>query len=578
MKPFRRPLAVIVACTLLALPRLATAQTTPAISPAISTPDKVETRIGPLDFKDAMPNNDTIAKIYDNLDFTHAFEAFVNSFQGVSIHGLHKGMESIGVKDNEVLVFSELMDAKSLFLTANADTVYFMGMIDLTKGPMVLEVPPKALGAVQDYWFGWVIDIGLPGPDRGLGGKYLILPPGYDGPLPDGFNIARARTNSVIWFARSFLENNDPKPVAETIKKFTKVYPYDAGGVGTPIADFLSGKARLGKITPPPPTVFHEGSGKAFSTIPPNDFSFYEWLNEIVQQEPATSLDPELMGPIAAIGIIKGKPFAPDARMKKILIEAVALANATTRTLFMAGRDPTWYYYPGSAWSNFMFQTGYEFETPIPQITPEGVKPYPPTGYRTLDARTYFFYGVTGITPAMAMRLPGIGSQYLFAYVDANKQPFDGAKTYKVTLPKGIPQANFWSFTLYDNMSRSMLDTPQRFPRAGSQSFPSPAAEPDADGSTTVYFSPSQPQGVKRGNWIQTDPKKGWFALLRLYSPLEPFFAKTWRPSEIELAQGETVIQKIEGRVDKREDCRRQAESKKLDAVERLRFVEDCVR
>ena len=273
--------------------------------------------------------------------------------------------------------------------------------------------------------------------------------------------------------------------------------------------------------------MFHEGTGKVMNTIPPNDFSFYEMLNEVVQQEPAGSLDPELMGPIAAIGIVKGKPFAPDARMKKILTEALALANATSRTLFMAPRDPTLYYYPGSGWQNMLFEVGYEFETPIPLITREGVKPFPPTGYRTLDARTDFFYGVTGITPAMAMRLPGIGSTYLWTMVDANKEPFDGAKTYKVTLPKDIPQANFWSFTLYDNMSRSMLDTPQRYPRAGSQSFPSPAAEADADGTTTVYFGPTQPANVKRGNWIQTMPGKGFIPCLRLYSPLEPFFAKS---------------------------------------------------
>jgi Protein of unknown function (DUF1214) len=147
----------------------------------------------------------------------------------------------------------------------------------------------------------------------------------------------------------------------------------------------------------------------------------------------------------------------------------------------------------------------YEFETPIPQITREGAKPYPPTGYRTLDARTNFFYGVTGITPGMAMRVPGIGSQYLFASFDANKQYFDGSKTSKVTLPKGIPEANFWSFTVYDNMTRSMLDTPQRFPRAGSQSYPSPAAETSSDATTTVYFGRKQPDRVGRGNWIQTD-------------------------------------------------------------------------
>ncbi|WP_390887165.1 DUF1214 domain-containing protein [Bradyrhizobium ottawaense] len=270
------------------------------------------------------------------------------------------------------------------------------------------------------------------------------------------------------------------------------------------------------------------------NTLPPNDWTFYDMLNEVVQKEPATSLDAELMGPVAAIGIVKGKPFAPDARMKKIMTDALALANATSRALFMVPRDPSWFYYPNSSWFNFLFVSGYEFETPIPEITREGVKPFPATGYRTMDARTNFFYGVTGITPAMAMRLPGIGSQYLLAMTDAERNYFDGAKTYKVTLPKGIPEENFWSFTVYDNMTRSMLDTPQRYPRAGSQSYPSPAAEADADGSTTIYFGPTQPAGVKRGNWIQTDPKKGWFVILRLYSPLEPFFTKSWRLSEVE--------------------------------------------
>jgi hypothetical protein len=531
-------LPAVATCALLSLPHLGSAQTSPAIPAAITTPDTVKTRVGMLEFKDGMPSKDTLSKVYDNLDFTHAFEAFVNTMQGVNVAAIHKGFLDAGVKDNEILIFSELMDAKSLFLTANADTVYWLGVVDLTKGPMVLEAPPKALGTIDDMWWRWVTDFGAPGPDRGEGGKYLILPPGYDGPVPEGgFYVSRARTNRVLLLGRSFMEKDDPKPTVELIKKMTKLYPYEAGGQGTSIAEFLSGKAKLARLTPQPPAAFHEGSGKVMNTIPPNDFSFYEMLNEMVQQEPATSLDPELMGPLAGIGIIHGKPFAPDERMKKILTEALALANATSRSLLTNPRDPSWYYYPGSAWMNFLFFSGSEFETPIPMITREGVKPFPPTGYRTLDARSAFFYGVTGITPAMAMRLPGIGSQYLFAMLDSKKEYFDGAKTYKVTLPKGIPEANFWSFTLYDNQTRSMLDTPQRYPRAGSQNFPSPAAEPNADGSTTVYFGPEQPTGVKRGNWIQTIPNKGWFTILRLYSPLEPFFAKSWRLSEIELAR-----------------------------------------
>jgi hypothetical protein len=557
MKQSLRILVAAAACAALSLPRLAAAQTPAGIPPGLVTPDKVETRIGTLEFKEGAPSKATLEKIYDSIDSTHALRAFSDTLQGVSIHAFRKGFHSVGVKDNEVLVFSELMDAKSLFLTANADTIYVLGFLDLTQGPMVIEAPPKFLGGVQDYWFRWVIDLGLPGPDRGEGGKYLIVPPGYNGPLPEGeFSVAHSRTNFVLWFGRSFLENHsDPKPVVDTIRKFTKVYRYEPGGVGTPISEFLAGKAKLGRVIPPPPTVFHEGSGKVMNTIPPNDWTFYEMLNEVVQQEPATALDPELMGPIAAIGIIKGKPFAPDTRMKKILTEALALANAESRALFLNPRNPSWTYYPDSAWLNPLFVSGYEFETPIPMITREGAKPFPPTGYRQLDARRWYFYGVTGITPAMAMRLTGIGSQYLFASLDADKNYLDGGKTYRVTLPKGIPEENFWSFTVYDNMTRSMLDTPQRYPRAGSQSYPSPAAEPNADGSTTIYIGPTQPAGVKRGNWIQTVPGKGWFTWLRLYSPLQPFFDKTWRPSEIELVAtvGSGAIERIEQRIDRLE-------------------------
>lgn len=174
---------------------------------------------------------------------------------------------------------------------------------------------------------------------------------------------------------------------------------------------------------------------------------------------------------------------------------------------------------------------------PPPEITNGRIKPFPSTGARTLDARTSFFYLATVITRAMVMQLTNIGSQYLGTFYDGQGNPFDGARTYQVTLPPDIPAAKFWSFTLYDNQSRSMLQTAQRFPRAGSQSFPTPAATANPDGTTTVYFSPSRPDGVAEGNWIQTVPGKGWFVLLRLYSPLRPFFDKSWRPSEIELAK-----------------------------------------
>ncbi|WP_422022112.1 DUF1254 domain-containing protein [Roseibium sp.] len=502
---------------------------------SISTPENVDSPIGKLDFDKGTPSAEAAQAIYDHLDFTYAFRAFTDTFKGVSIQALYEGFKEADIGDNEFVMFSELMDSSSIFLTANADTVYYISFVDLSNGPMIFESPPDALGTIDDMWFRWVIDFGKPGPDRGEGGKYLLVGPGYEGFLPVGeFNVAHSQTNRVVILGRSFLEANDPRPTVAEIKDRMKLYPYVQGGVGMPIARFLEGGVKLGKNAEAQAPIYHEGTGRVFNTVPPNDFGYFEMLNRLVQEQPATSLDPELMGPIAALGIIKGEDFKPDDRMKGILTKAVALANATGRTLGFDARDPDWYFYEGSQWFNPLFTGGYQFETPIPEITAQGAIPYPPTGYKKNDARTAFFYVATGITPAMAMRLTDVGSQYLLSTKDANGQYFDGATTYKVVLPPDIPENNFWSLTVYDNQTRSMLQTPQRYPRAGSQSFPTPAAKTAEDGSTTVWFGPELPEGVELGNWIQTDPEKGWFVILRLYSPLAPFFEKSWQVGEVQ--------------------------------------------
>jgi hypothetical protein len=195
------------------------------IPKSISTPDKVASSLGTLEYKDGAPNKATADKVYDNLDLMHGVEAFVNAYQGASTYAIWKGFNDAGIPDNSVLIFSELMDSKSLFLTANADVVYFWSNIDLTKGPMVVETPPMSLGVMDDMWFHWVTDFGLPGPDRGEGGKYLLLPPGYKGELPDsGYMVEKVRTTRVMILGRSFLANNSPKPAVELIKKTMKIY------------------------------------------------------------------------------------------------------------------------------------------------------------------------------------------------------------------------------------------------------------------------------------------------------------------------------------------------------------------
>jgi hypothetical protein len=530
--------------TVLAVVSILGAQSNP---PAITTPDSMNSRLGTLHFKDGMPDQATAAKLYDELDYVHAADTFLNGIAAVNMWALRKGFLDAGINDGDVLIFSELMDAKSLFLTANADTPYFFTFIDLSKGPVVISAPPLSLAIVDDMWWRYVTDMGLAGPDRGVGARYLLVPPGYKGPLPDdGFFIRRSRTNRIGVLGRGFLENNDPKPAIERVKQTLRIYPYIPGFYGTSVGEILDGYAAppmpwtqatwAEALQPVSAPKFVEGMGKVMNTIPPNDFSFFDMLNDAVQDEPAEALDPEIAGSFAEIGIVKGKPFSPDARMRKLLESALVVANGAARTVTFRPRmgEGFNYYGESSAWVNTLFAGSYNFMAPPPLVTTQGVKPFPSDGARKLNSRAAMFYVATGITPAMVMRLTGIGSAYLGAFLDSKGQPLDGAKTYKINLPKGIPAAKFWSLTVYANQTRSMLDTPQRYPRAGSQAYPSPAASMDPDGSINIFFAPKRPAGAKEGNWIQTVPGKGWFVLLRLYSPLEPFFDKSWRPAEVE--------------------------------------------
>lgn len=506
------------------------------IPQSLVTADVVKTSLGALSFRDGAPSAETVETVRDHLDHVRALDAFINGHRGASVAAIRKGLLDVGVADNDIIIFSELMDSESLFLTANADTVYYIGFVDLTDGPMVVETPPDALGVFDDLWFRHVIDFGRPGPDRGEGGRFLFVSDDYDGPLPDsGFHVARVQTSRVVLLGRSFLQDNDPTPAVATIKATLRIYPYAPGAYGTSIATLLEGEIPAGRAVEPQPTRFVEGTGLAFNTIPPNDHTYFDLMNELVQQERPGALPPEILGSLASLGIAHGKAFTPDERMQRILADAAAVGTASGRTLNFKPTwdgEQDWTFYPDSGWFNPLFIGGYSFDTPPPAVTPDGIKPFPLVGHKHVDARFSFLFLATGITPAMCMRLTGIGSQYLLNAVDSNANYLDGSRTYKCTLPAGIPEANFWSITLYDNQTRSMLQTPQRFPRAGSQSYPTPAAVANDDGSTDIYFGPDAPVG-KESNWIQTIPGKGWFTVLRLYSPLQPFFDKTWQAGEI---------------------------------------------
>jgi hypothetical protein len=471
--------------------------TTP-IPASITTPDSVETRFGLLKFRDGFPDEATAEKVYDNLDYVRGIEAFLNTMPGASAEAIRRGFASQGADNNQtVLVTEHLMDSNSLFLTPNTESVYNLMWVDTKDGPVVIETPPDVLGVIDDHWFQYVGDFGRAGPDRGKGGKFLLLPPGYKGDVPEGYIVLRSGTYGNLVFWRGFLDESGTRNAVENTMKFTKVY-------------------RLADAANPPQMKFINVSGKAFNTVYPNNFHLYEEVNNIVQYEPNESYSPEILGQLASIGIEKGKPFAPDDRMKKILTEAAASGNATARTIVFKPREAGTYLYPNSAWFTTFVGGNSQF------LSQPGV--------RDLDARIHFMYYATGVTPAMALKKVGLGSQYAVATTDSQGKPLDGSKTYRIHLPPNIPAKDFWSFVAYDNQTRSMLQTDQQFPSISSLKK-EVVINPDT--SVDVWFGPTAPKGHE-ANWVQTVPNKGWNVLLRLYGPLEPWFDKTWKPGEFE--------------------------------------------
>ena len=298
--------------------------TTP-IPPEITTPDTVETRIGTLNFKNGMPDQAAMDKLWDNLDFSRAVSVYLNALPAVNMYSVRKGPRDVGVHDNTIMTMETMMDSTGMYLTPNTVTPQSWVTLDLSKGPIVLELPPKVLGLIDDAWCRWVTDIGFTGPDKGKGGKYLLLPPGYDGKIPDGYFVAKSPTFGLWAPWRNFVVEGDVKPVLDNIKKYARIYP-------------------LSEAANPPTSVQNtNGSHVQLNTVPPNNDLFWTYLNEVVQAEPAGSFGPELTGQMYAIGIIKGKPFNSDARMKKILTEAAAVGSTTARTISLAPRAPETY-------------------------------------------------------------------------------------------------------------------------------------------------------------------------------------------------------------------------------------------
>lgn len=470
-----------------------------------------------LPFEQNRPTEQAARTLRDELLFQRATQTYLWAMPLLNTLGMKVGAEdAFGTGYNIMPIWAKRLDAKTHITTPNSDLIYGMVFADLGKtGPLVFESPPKLQGILLDAWqrpipmdggkfFG---DVGLPGPDGGKGGKFLILPPGYKGKVPADHYVYRSGTNSVFIFLRSFY--TDPKnttPAVDVLKQ-TQIYP-------------LGGKAGAKAMT------FIDASGKSLNMLPRSDIAAFEQLKQVLDAEGSNLGDPDWRGMLAGLGIATDRPFKPDDKTRAILNAAAKTAYKMTRAIGLQGgvSGADYRVYADRKWLNpvnNMKSRWPESVTDLSFVAREG-------GYRALDARTWFFTDYYSISPGMVSMTPGKGAFYMIAFEDADGDALVGDKSYKVNLPKDIPAELFWSVTLYEAENASGLDNGQPFPSKGK--LDNPAKNPD--GSTDMYIGPKVPDG-KEGNWLATVPGRGFFAILRLYAPSAPALDGSWKPGDV---------------------------------------------
>jgi hypothetical protein len=474
-----------------------------------------------LPFAENRPTTETAQTLRDELLFQRATQTYLWAMPLINTMGMYDGFkDSFGGGYNVMAIWEKRLDAKTHITTPNSDLIYGIAFANLAEtGPLVFEAPPKLQGILLDMWQRpipcdggkFAGDVGLPGPDGGAGGKFLLLPPGYKGDVPKDHYVYRSGTNNVFIFLRSFYQSLDNIQPAVDILKQSAIYP-------------------LGKKDSAKPMEFKYASGKPHEMLPRPNFKAFEELKWLADTEGNNLAGADGLGMLAGVGIIQGKPFSPDDRTKAILNDAAKAAYKMSRVIGMESTvgDVDLRVFKDRQWVNPVNNSTSRWPDASIDLNWVDTK----AGFRNVDARVWMFTNYYSISPGMVSMTAGKGAFYMIAFKDAAGDWLNGENNYKLTLPKDIPAALFWSVTLYEAENASGLDNGQPFPSLGKLDKP----ETNADGSTTLHFGPSAPEG-KTGNWLATPPGRGYFAILRLYAPTEPAINMTWKPGDFEKSE-----------------------------------------
>ena len=470
----------------------------PPAQPVGGTP----TSLGALTFERGYPTAETRQKVFDEIDYQRAVQAYLWAYPAVSFQAIQVAAgKDFGMGFNDLGIADSFVDTKSVWLTANNTTIYAFSNIDVGKdGPIVVEVPPgQIVGLIDDFWQRAITDVGLPGPDGAKGGKFLILPPGYSGNVPaTGYHVIKATMNDNNVMVRGILRSADDREQAvETVRKM-RIYPLSQRN--------------------PQPNKFVSISGKVINTDPPKGMDYWVRLSEVINNNPVEERDRFFMAMLKPLGIEKGKPFQPDERQRAILEKAAQVGDQMGRVMLFDGHE--------------RFTGATAFEGTKWNWVVLGTPTQEAANYSQLDERLHYTYGAIYTSPFIGVMKAGPGSNYVQTFKDKDGNRPDGAKSYRLHVPANVPAASFWSVTLYDTESRSMLQNSRNLSALSSYS----KLKVNADSSIDLYFGPTAPAGLEN-NWIETVPGKGFYPMFRFYGPKPGLFDGTWKLSDVEVVQ-----------------------------------------
>lgn len=457
-------------------------------------------------FKNGFPIGKTSSKVYYNSDLRRAIETYKIFLPTVATEAVFQQMENAGAEYNRKgIVMAQ--GPQQQFAATNSDTPYSFILCDLSQGPIVVEMPPNPLllGLVNDHNMGWLADLGGIGPEKGQGGKHLLLPPNFDGQIPEGYFVIQCKTNKIIAGVRTVPLDGDVSKAINAVYKI-KAYPLNSPEMKDSFSfiDISGKKLKL-------PLLDWEGK-----------FAYWENLDKVIKEDIFQTEYRYPLGMLAELGITTKKPFNPSAEIKELLTLAAQIAHAELSVSLFDNRRENTLEWEDRKWRKL----------PVgPFNVPSGN--FGTDEYIDIEASDNFFFFGWGTSSAIGRREPGGGSMYFTAFKDQDNIYFDGKNNYEMTIPSPVPMQLFWSVTVYDAYTRCLIETDLN--RAAVRSHLDNPIQ-NEDGSYTIYFGPNKPEG-KESNWVQTIPNSGWFTMVRLYGPKKEVFDGSWKLSDIKKAE-----------------------------------------